>query len=460
MLLGIQGSGQLTDRAARPGPLPRGRRARRGARLRLDLGRRAPLVPQPDPRPRRRARDVRRRHRADRARSGRRAPPAAPPEPRREAGRVARLRLGRPAPARGRRRRRGGGGLRGGRRARRASAGARADEGIAALRALLRDRPASFAGRFYRFADVSIEPATRAAGRAAAPRRRPVGRRDPARGTPRRRLAAVPGLAAPLRARARERSTSRRTPPAASRDGALARARRSSRTSTTTASGHVRGDSRAPLGALRDARSSATTSSASASRARRRSALARIDAYAEAGAEHVSFNPAVEERRLPRAGASGSAPSRARGRRSHDASRSPTSGSSRSSSSAPARGARCSSPTSAPRSSRSRIPASAGDVGRYVPPFQEGEDSLFFETFNRGKKSVSLDLRHPGARERAARSRARLRRRLLEPPRRPAGEARAHLRAAARRQPAHRLLLALGLRDDRPARLARAATTT
>jgi crotonobetainyl-CoA:carnitine CoA-transferase CaiB-like acyl-CoA transferase len=44
-------------------------------------------------------------------------------------------------------------------------------------------------------------------------------------------------------------------------------------------------------------------------------------------------------------------------------------------------------------------PTSRGDVGRYVPPFQEGEDSLFFETFNRGKKSVSLDLRHPRARE-------------------------------------------------------------
>lgn len=44
-------------------------------------------------------------------------------------------------------------------------------------------------------------------------------------------------------------------------------------------------------------------------------------------------------------------------------------------------------------------PRSAGDVGRYVPPFQEGEDSLFFETFNRGKLSVSLDLRHPEARE-------------------------------------------------------------
>ena len=43
-------------------------------------------------------------------------------------------------------------------------------------------------------------------------------------------------------------------------------------------------------------------------------------------------------------------------------------------------------------------PASRGDVGRYVPPFAEGEDSLFFETFNRNKRSVSLDLRHPEAR--------------------------------------------------------------
>lgn len=38
--------------------------------------------------------------------------------------------------------------------------GARADEGIAALRVLLRDRPASFAGRFSRFDGVAIEPAS------------------------------------------------------------------------------------------------------------------------------------------------------------------------------------------------------------------------------------------------------------------------------------------------------------
>ena len=44
-------------------------------------------------------------------------------------------------------------------------------------------------------------------------------------------------------------------------------------------------------------------------------------------------------------------------------------------------------------------PGSGGDVSRYVPPFQEGEDSIFFETFNRNKKSVSLDLKHPQAKE-------------------------------------------------------------
>jgi probable F420-dependent oxidoreductase len=37
--------------------------------------------------------------------------------------------------------------------------GPRTDEGIAALRALFADRPASFSGRFYRFEGVSIEPA-------------------------------------------------------------------------------------------------------------------------------------------------------------------------------------------------------------------------------------------------------------------------------------------------------------
>jgi alkanesulfonate monooxygenase SsuD/methylene tetrahydromethanopterin reductase-like flavin-dependent oxidoreductase (luciferase family) len=40
-----------------------------------------------------------------------------------------------------------------------AERGSRADEGIAALRRLFADRPASFSGFHYRFQDVSIEPA-------------------------------------------------------------------------------------------------------------------------------------------------------------------------------------------------------------------------------------------------------------------------------------------------------------
>ena len=98
-------------------------------------------------------------------------------------------------------------------------------------------------------------------------------------------------------------------------------------------------------------------------------------------------------------------------------------------------------------------PALGGDVGRYVPPFQEGEDSLFFETFNRNKKSVSLDLRHPEARGRVRGSRARLATRST---RTCAATSRRKLGltydAAEGRQPADRLLLAVGLRDDRAAR--------
>ena len=44
-------------------------------------------------------------------------------------------------------------------------------------------------------------------------------------------------------------------------------------------------------------------------------------------------------------------------------------------------------------------PSVGGDVGRYVHPYQDGEDSLFFESFNRNKRSISLDLRHPDARD-------------------------------------------------------------
>ena len=105
-------------------------------------------------------------------------------------------------------------------------------------------------------------------------------------------------------------------------------------------------------------------------------------------------------------------------------------------------------------------PASGGDVGRYVPPYREGEDSLYFETFNRGKRSVSLDLRSSAGRavfEDLVRGQ---RRGLLEPARRPAGEAADHLRRPARAEPADRLLLAVGLRHDRPAARPSRPTTT
>ena len=67
----------------------------------------------------------------------------------------------------------------------------------------------------------------------------------------------------------------------------------------------------------------------------------------------------------------------------------------------------------------------------------------------------ALDLARPevaGRTRRLREARRRLRRRLLEPARRPARATRPHLRAAPPPEPAHRVLLALGLRHDRAAR--------
>ena len=129
--------------------------------------------------------------------------------------------------------------------------GARADEGIAALRALFAPGPASFAGRFHRFDGVEIAPRSPRAERAADPRRRSQrGSAAPCR-TPRGRLAPIPGLAATVRRRARERARARvRRRPRSRR--ALARARRV-RTRRRGRPPGARGDTRAPVAALPDA---------------------------------------------------------------------------------------------------------------------------------------------------------------------------------------------------------------
>jgi crotonobetainyl-CoA:carnitine CoA-transferase CaiB-like acyl-CoA transferase len=44
-------------------------------------------------------------------------------------------------------------------------------------------------------------------------------------------------------------------------------------------------------------------------------------------------------------------------------------------------------------------PETRGDVARYVPPYTAEQDSVYFQSFNRNKKSMTLNLKHPGARE-------------------------------------------------------------
>ena len=44
-------------------------------------------------------------------------------------------------------------------------------------------------------------------------------------------------------------------------------------------------------------------------------------------------------------------------------------------------------------------PHTQGDVSRQVPPYTAEQDSLYFQSFNRNKKSMTLNLKHPQARE-------------------------------------------------------------
>ena len=311
-------------------------------------------------------------------------------------------------------------------------------------------RRASRAGST-RFEGISIEPLP------AQPGGPPLwvgGRSErgaPARGDARRRLDADLGLGGAVR-RERTRSALRR---GGGRDPTRSfRPRSSRRSSATTASG--RGRCAEHLEERYADDFSAHASSATASPARRRSARRASREYAEAGVRHVVFNPAVA----------------------------PDGSSSRSSGSRRDGGGRVTLPLADVRVVaieqfgagpwgtlqladlgaeviKIEDPAVGGDVGRYVPPFQEGEDSLFFETFNRNKKSVSLDLRHPEARGVFEDLVRVSRRRLLEPARRPAGASSGSPTTQLKDvNPRDRLLLAVRLRDDRPARRRRAATTT
>ncbi len=235
-------------RRARIPAVFRERRARgRGARLRLDLGRRPHLVPEPDPRHRRRALHVRGGHGADHDRRRDRPAAAAPPERGREGVRVARLRLRRPGDPRRRGRRRGREGLRGGRRrrarARRADGrgDARAEGALRAAAGELR-RPVLLLRR------DPHRAAAGAGGRPAALGRRPLGGGDPAGGDARRRLDPDLGLGRELPRRARRscpgtscprspcRHTSARSGRCTSTCGAATRATSPSTSSTATAS--------------------------------------------------------------------------------------------------------------------------------------------------------------------------------------------------------------------------------
>lgn len=170
--------------------------------------------------------------------------------------------------------------------------GARADEGIVALRVLLTERPASFQGRFFRFSGVSIEPAPvceggpplLVGGRSSAAIRRAGRLGDgwlPYMISPRRYAAGLDALADHARNAGRD--------PAALQHGVVLFA-------------HVDDDGER-------ARAEAIThlSERYGMRFERHhvehlcvvgtpeECATRVCAYRDAGAEHVSFNPAVAE---------------------------------------------------------------------------------------------------------------------------------------------------------------------
>ena len=103
-----------------------------------------------------------------------------------------------------------------------------------------------------------------------------------------------------------------------------------------------------------------------------------------------------------------------------------------------------------------------GDYVRWAPPEYEGADhsaAALFLALNRGKRSIRIDLKTDGRPGRAAAPGARRRRRARVVPARRDGPARRRLRAAARGEPAARLLRDHRLRAGRPVRATAPATT-
>ena len=96
-------------------------------------------------------------------------------------------------------------------------------------------------------------------------------------------------------------------------------------------------------------------------------------------------------------------------------------------------------------------PSVGGDVARYVPPFQEGELVAVLRDVQprQAQRSASTCATPTGAPVRGARRLGR--RGVLEPARGRPGEAAPDLRRPAGGQSADRLLLAVGVRHDRPA---------
>ena len=171
--------------------------------------------------------------------------------------------------------------------------GARADEGLAALRVLLRDRPASFAGRFYRFENVTIEPAAAqdggppllVGGRSAAAIRRAARLGDgwlPYMVSARQYAAGLASLDREARTAGRDASAFHRAVVLfahVDEDGERAR---------TEAISHL-----SRRYGMRFERHHVEHLCVVGTPAEGRTRLA---AYEEAGAEHVSLNPAVDER--------------------------------------------------------------------------------------------------------------------------------------------------------------------